>query len=568
MKKTGQIAFKSMVTGTALAIGMSLPFNVLAEPLPVPISGNTDEAVQVVQVPLRHVAESIGAQVEWNAETGQATAKRGEQQLTVTPGETTAQVNGKDFTMPQAAEWSGSSVTVPIDVIKEAFQANISWSAGTGVIINYDDLLSLTGFILYHAQHGNSAVAKSFLSDTLGQVMPPDDLLVMLTQLTEALGQPDQIVSVSKESNGVHHNVEYRYLTDQELPLDITFRYNDEMKLNDMYMPYSQAANGDYEAPSYDDPQAYSEKDVVIGEGQYRLPGTLTVPEGEGPFPVVVLVHGSGANDRDEAVGAYKTFRDLAVGLAAQDVAVLRYEKRTREYQFQTYYDEEFTVNKETVDDALAAVKYLSSEEAVDPDRIFVVGHSQGGMVMPRIIEGDSNGAIAGSVIISSPSEPLEDIISWQVEQQLERMRELGLPPEQLEQVEQQKAAWDQMHEVLKNEEMGVAELQQLFGASNGYWWADFRNFYGGELAKQQEGPLLIMQGENDSQVPLEQLDGWKEALADRQDVEYLQYPKMNHFLVEVNQPSTGMEYAIPANIPESFISDLAEWVKKISAEQ
>ncbi|WP_010274753.1 alpha/beta hydrolase family protein [Paenibacillus senegalensis] len=562
MKRKSAKKLKTFVAGTVLAMGVSVPYHVLAETPVIPISA---EAVEIQQVPLRQVAEAIGAQVEWNAESGQATARRGKHYFTVTPGQTTAEVNGESVTMAEAAKWSGSTVTVPIDVIKEAFEANISWSPSTGVLINYNDIVSLTGFILHHAVLGNS-VAGSFMSAQLGAVMPPDDLLVMLAQLSQTLGQPDKLISVTTNSNGVHHNVVYTYLTDLEMPMTLTFRYDQNYKLNDFYMPYGVTTNGLYKIPDYDDPSTYTEKEVVLGEGPFQLPGTLTLPNGEGPFPVVVLVHGSGPNDRDEAVGAYATFRDLAVGLAAQDVAVLRYEKRTREYQFQTFYDSEFTVNKESVDDALAAVSYLAQEDKIDPDQIFVVGHSQGGMVMPRIIEKDQSGAIAGAVIISSPYEPLEDIVNWQMEQRLDMMRDMGVPAEQLEVVEQQKAAWDQLYAMLKDESAGVEQLQQAFGAADGYWWADFRNFYAAELAKDQEGPLLIMQGENDIQVHIDQLDGWKEALANRQDVEYLQYPNMNHFLVEVDQPSTGMEYEVPGNVSPQLINDLADWVKKIAA--
>ncbi|ULO04761.1 prolyl oligopeptidase family serine peptidase [Paenibacillus sp. 19GGS1-52] len=91
------------------------------------------------------------------------------------------------------------------------------------------------------------------------------------------------------------------------------------------------------------------------------------------------------------------------------------------------------------------------------------------------------------------------------------------------------------------------------------------RNYYTAEEAKDQKVPLLILQGENDAQVHVDQLQGWKDALTGRDDVEYLQYPKMNHFLVEVEQTSTGTEYEVPGNVSSLLIHDLAEWVKKIA---
>ena len=86
----------------------------------------------------------------------------------------------------------------------------------------------------------------------------------------------------------------------------------------------------DWKRPEYSKPDSFKERDVTVGEGEWKLPGTLTLPNGSGPFPAAVLVHGSGPNDRDETVGGAKVFKDLAEGLASRGIAVLRYEKRTK----------------------------------------------------------------------------------------------------------------------------------------------------------------------------------------------------------------------------------------------
>src|SRR5450432_1955251 len=88
----------------------------------------------------------------------------------------------------------------------------------------------------------------------------------------------------------------------------------------------------DWQRPAYSKPDSFKERDVTVGDGEWKLPGTLTVPSGNGPFPGVVLVQGSGPNDRDETVGAVKVFKDLAEGLASRGMVVLRYEKRTKQY--------------------------------------------------------------------------------------------------------------------------------------------------------------------------------------------------------------------------------------------
>src|SRR2546421_397489 len=88
----------------------------------------------------------------------------------------------------------------------------------------------------------------------------------------------------------------------------------------------------DFAAASKDFDDAIKETEVTVGKGEWVLPGTLPLPTGDGPFPAVVLVHGSGPHDRDETIGPSRPFRDLAGGLASQGIAVLRYEKRTKEH--------------------------------------------------------------------------------------------------------------------------------------------------------------------------------------------------------------------------------------------
>ena len=147
---------------------------------------------------------------------------------------------------------------------------------------------------------------------------------------------------------------------------------------------------GAAEAPTladYVDPGAFTEVEVIVGAmSAWELPGTLTLPVGEGPFPAVVLVQGSGPSDRDEAIGPNKPFRDIAQGLASNGIAVLRYDKRTLVYSERIVENlAEVIVQEETIDDALQAVALLREIEHIDADNIYVFGHSLGGLVAPRI---------------------------------------------------------------------------------------------------------------------------------------------------------------------------------------
>src|SRR5580765_2512433 len=116
---------------------------------------------------------------------------------------------------------------------------------------------------------------------------------------------------------------------------------------------------------------SYTERGITVGASGHPLGGTLAMPKGKGPFAAVVLVHGSGPQDRDETIGPNHVFTDIAHGLAAQGIAVLRYDKRTQARPAD-FASGDITIDSETTDDAVAAAKALATTAGIDPKRIFV----------------------------------------------------------------------------------------------------------------------------------------------------------------------------------------------------
>lgn len=155
------------------------------------------------------------------------------------------------------------------------------------------------------------------------------------------------------------------------------------------------------------------EKSVEISTDTFRLPGTLTLPKGGSRLPVLILVHGSGPNDRDETLGPNKLFRDIAWGLAEQGIAVLRYDKRTKVYGTAAYpQGVEATFDNEVVDDVISAVRLVKSLPEIDSARVYVLGHSLGGMLVPRIAQRAGEGCLGGIISLAGPVRKMEQLLT------------------------------------------------------------------------------------------------------------------------------------------------------------
>ncbi len=300
-----------------------------------------------------------------------------------------------------------------------------------------------------------------------------------------------------------------------------------------------------WQRPEYSKPDTFKERDVTVGEGEWKLPGTLSVPVGAGPFPAVVLVHGSGPNDRDETVGGAKVFKDLAEGLASRGIVVLRYEKRTMQYRAKVGSIAKLTVQEETVEDAVKALALLRSQPEVNAAKIFLLGHSLGAYVAPRIAEAD--GKLAGMVLMSGNVRPLEDLLVEQVEY-------MGIKGDQLERSKALQAK-------VKKLESADEDSPALGGLPVSYW-LDLKDYDPAAAAKKLGIPMLILQGERDYQVTMTDFALWKAAVGNSKGVVMKSYPALNHLFVPGEGKSLPAEYAKPGHVAPVVIDDIAKFIK------
>lgn len=310
-----------------------------------------------------------------------------------------------------------------------------------------------------------------------------------------------------------------------------------------------------YRSPAYVDRAAFEEVEVDIGTGLWMVPGTLSVPKGDKRVPAVVLVHGSGPHDRDETIGPNKPFRDLAHGLASRGIAVLRYEKRTQHHRLKmALLSAGLTVQQETVDDAVAAVEVLTKQPRIDGGRIFVLGHSLGGNLLPRIGAASEN--IAGFISLAGSVRPLEDLVLDQMNYLLSL--DGAITAEEQQQMETIKKQVEKVKSPALSEETAATELPLGVPAS---YWLDLRGYDPAQRAKTLTQPILILQGERDYQVTLTDFALWKQALGSRNDVTLISYPRLNHLFMAGEGKSAPSEYFTPGHVEQRVVTDIAQWI-------
>jgi hypothetical protein len=318
-----------------------------------------------------------------------------------------------------------------------------------------------------------------------------------------------------------------------------------------------------YGPPAYADPGKFEETEVTVGSGEWALPGTLTMPKGAGPFPGLVLVHGSGPNDRDEELGPNKPFKDLAWGLATRGIAVLRYDKRSKVHGKKILADPKLeaamTVKDETIDDALTAAVLLQKTKGIDGKRVFVLGHSLGGFLMPRIAQAAAPLKVTGFISMAGLTRPLDDTIIRQMTY-LYGLAGTNLSDDDKKKLEDIKA------EVAKIKALTDADrgsTVKLVGAMPAYW-LDLRGYNPPEAARPVKAPMLFLQGGRDYQVQAVDLDNWKAALGSRKDVEFHLYPKLNHLFYEGEGILTPLEYMQKhGSVAPYVVDDIANWIGK-----
>lgn len=301
---------------------------------------------------------------------------------------------------------------------------------------------------------------------------------------------------------------------------------------------------------------------IIVGENtKYPLNGLLTLPDDTNkPVPAVVFVHGSGASNMDEKVGKVTPFKDLAEGLAKLGIASIRYDKRTFVHGFKLMKEKEVTVKMETMEDALLATDILKKDSRIDKDNIFIIGHSMGAMLAPRI---DAEGGdYKGLILMAGSPRKLEEIMVGQYEDVLNSTK--GFVHWIIKkQTEKTTKMLDGLY-LLTDEE---AKKKNMGNGVTLYYFKEMGEHAAPKYLTATQKPILIMQGEKDFQATVEKdYNAYKQLLKGRENVTFKLYENLSHAFVPSvygDIMKAKQEYNVEQHIGEDVISDIANWILK-----
>ena len=422
-------------------------------------------------------------------------------------------------------------------------------------MVTLDDLKQQAQTFVDLLQAGDFTAACRMYDANMAQALPEPKLKEAWNQLAAMVGPFQKVLSIQAVERA-----EYRILTltsqCERAAIDLRLTFNQAGQLAGLTYQMTPDSTP-YTPPAYVHPDSFHDYDVVVGSGDWALPATLSLPGGSGPFPAVVLVHGSGPQDRDETIGPNRPFRDLAWGLASQGIAVLRYDKRTKAHaaRFTPEMIAAITVQDEVIDDALAAVRLLRLVPQVDPARIYVLGHSVGATLAPRI--GQQDPAIAGLIIMGGITRTFEDTI---LDQYTYLYNLSGaITDAQKAELEELKVKVARVKDPNLSAATPAKDLP--LGITPAYWFS-LRGYHPDAVAAALTMRIFVLQGGRDYQVTAAgDYPAWQQALGGKPNATLKLYPRLFHLFMAGDGPSTPQEYMVENHVSDEVIDDVARWV-------
>ena len=377
----------------------------------------------------------------------------------------------------------------------------------------------------------NYSKSYSYFDETVKTKISETLLKETVEKLETQLGQFKSIIETNNDKETYFY-----YSNFEKMKLDIKINFNQNNKVvGFFFVPHKEFKK-----------ENSLGKDLNIKSNNIELKGTLLVPESLNLKKIVIFVHGSGPNDRDETIFENKPFKDIAENLYSKGISSYRFDKRTLSNP--ESFNDKSTIDDEVTNDIINIVTYFKNDSQFSNYEIIVLGHSLGAYLLPRIA--NKSNQISKIILLAANSRPLDKLIIEQYEY-LYKLTPTQELKDALQKVKEQTALLNS-----KVFNLNTTKENLPLNLSANYWKSilDYKPIK--EIQKVKI-PILILQGERDYQVTMKDFELWKTKLKNNKKVSFISYPKLNHIFMSGEKPSDPKEYAIKGIVDEKVIEDI-----------
>jgi fermentation-respiration switch protein FrsA (DUF1100 family) len=381
----------------------------------------------------------------------------------------------------------------------------------------------------------NVEKAHTFFDSSIAGQVSTTDLKSLADQLEGQLGDLKNILEVNNEKDTYYFYSEF-----SKTKLDIQITFNENNKIIGFYFTPHKIFDKEDDKTT-----------LKIKSDDIELKGTLLQPTENNQKKLVILVHGSGPQDRDETIGENKPFKDIAEYLLKNGISSYRYDKRT--YSNPETFNDQSTVEQETINDAVNISNYFKNNDSFKGYQIIILGHSQGAFLMPKIAE---KAQVSKYVFMAGNARPLQNILVEQYEY-LHKINPSNVSEKDVQNMKKQ-VDFLNSNKFNLNSQKSDLPLEQ----SAAYWkyLVDYKPL---DAVKTIKSPMFFAQGGRDYQVTEKDFTLWKNQLKNNKSAEFKFYPTLSHLFIKGSGTPSPKDYEIKGNVDEEFLKDLTQFILK-----
>ncbi|ASW74676.1 hypothetical protein CJF12_10535 [Chryseobacterium piperi] len=378
----------------------------------------------------------------------------------------------------------------------------------------------------------NAEKAYSLFNATVSGQISTEGLKSIAEQMQGQLGAFRKVIEVNND-NAIY----YYYSEFEKSKLDIQISFDGENKISGLFfVPHKTFEKDDLNS-------------LHIKSDGIELKGTLLQPVQNNQKKLVIFVHGSGPQDRDETIGENKPFKDIAEYLFNNGISSYRYDKRT--YSNPETFNDQSTVEQETINDAVNASDYFKNNKNFKDYQIIILGHSQGAYLMPEIAK---RARASKYIFMSGNATPLQNLIVEQFEY-LHKIDPTSVSDRDVYNMKKEVEFLNSDKFTLKasNEELPM-------GWSVTYWkyLVDYKPL---EAVQSIKVPMFFAQGGRDYQVTEKDFTLWKNQLKNNKSAMFKFYPGLSHLFISGSGIPSPKDYEIKGNVDPLFLTDLKNFI-------